>query len=172
MVIETQLKRRFWFNAVSGVVPDALIAAVATWLLDGGVFFFVAVVVGLQVVAVLIAVKNGVWAWVVFLLVGRRNSAEAIEAALASKGYPEPEELLLSPDDYFSGIAEDETQPVETRIAAAVDAAAVGLPAQMGQPFASIRVVMALETALQMYKRRFPMAPTARPALPASSPGQ
>jgi hypothetical protein len=155
MQFESKQKRTVWVNLALGSVPDILIAALIASVMDGGAIGFIVALVGLQVLYFLIWAKNSIWAWVVFLINGRKAATSHFRHYLETNKFPEPEDYERSPDGYFSKIVEDENQPVDIRLKAAASLAELNYIASQSQMQNYLRLSMAYEDAIEDHKRSF-----------------
>jgi hypothetical protein len=126
MQFESTIKRRLWTSALLNTVPDLAISAVAAYAIDGGVFAFVIVLVGLQIVYFLVWLRTAIWSWIVFWAGGRKRLADLYLDGLRRCRYPAPEDYshsrgITDAGDYFSLIVNDEQQPFEIRMNATSD---------------------------------------------------
>jgi hypothetical protein len=76
MQFESKNKRNFWINSIFGMTPDVLVAAAITAYNSEGFVTFLLVFLGLQIVYLLIWIKNTVWAWVFYKYKGRKQVSD------------------------------------------------------------------------------------------------
>lgn len=157
MQFESKLKRTLWLNVVLGLIPDVVVSVVLAKIFDGGVWGFFFALVGLQILYLLFWIKNSIWSWSLFVLRGRKKFTEFLLDYLRENRYPEPDNYASSVEGYFSGVATDETQPIDLRLSAATVLAAFKHPVTQGQFQEFVQLSMAYEDALGQYKRLFPI---------------
>jgi undecaprenyl pyrophosphate phosphatase UppP len=75
MQFESKNKRNFWLNSILGMIPDVLIATLVAVYNDEGIAAFFFVLIGMQVVYLLIWIKNTIWDWVFFKYQDLRSSS-------------------------------------------------------------------------------------------------
>ena len=155
MQFESKNKRNFWVNSMLGMTPDVLIATAVAMYNDEGIAAFFFVLIGLQVVYLLIWTKNTVWAWVFYKYKGRKQISDFVLDYLKKNKYPEPDDYLKSPDEYFSSVAHNDSLPIELRLKAAAELGSLNYPITNGQMQNSIRLSMAIEDAIENYKKTF-----------------
>lgn len=156
MQFESKLKRRYWLNTFLNLIPDALIAVLLAAVFGTGVIGFLITIIGIQLLYLLIWIKDSAWSWLMFAAFGRKQSAEMLRDNLAARKFPEPTDYQRSIDGYFGDVASDESQPIGTRVAAAAEFGALSYPASQGRFQEALRVSMAYEDALVAYKKSFP----------------
>jgi hypothetical protein len=155
MQFESKIKREYWINSPSGLIPDLVIAAIFTVMLGGYVGTFMLVIVGLQVLYFLVWLRKTIWSWIVFGVWGRRHLATLLTDYLTENEYPEPEIYERSAEDYFTRIATHDALMVPLRLKATGQAAALRIPSTIGEYQYAFRVAMAYEDALMAHKRTF-----------------
>jgi hypothetical protein len=155
MQFESKNKRNFWINSIFGMTPDVLVAAAITAYNSEGFVTFLLVFLGLQIVYLLIWIKNTVWAWVFYKYKGRKQVSDFFFDYLKKNKYPEPDDYLKSPNEYFSSVAQNNSLPLELRLKAATDIGSLFYPIANGQMQNSIRLSMAIEDAIENYKKTF-----------------
>lgn len=155
MQIATKNKRKVLIDALLNLVPDAIIALIAAVLANNLITFF-AVIFGLQIIYFLIWVKNSIWLWIkYYYLGGKKELLENMLKVLRTNNYPEPDELEVSVQDYFLKIANNEKLPTDVRIKAGAEYGTFHSPIFSGNMQNTLRLNMAYETALEMYKKQF-----------------
>ena len=155
MQFDSKIKRNFWINCALGMIPDLLIAAIAAVYANGGVVAFVLVLVGLQILYFGIWLKNTIWAWILYKYKGRKQIRDFVLDYLKRNKYPEPDDYLKSPDEYFASVAGNESLSIDLRLKAASEAGSLNclIADQQIQNF--MRLSMAMEDAIEEYKRGF-----------------
>lgn len=156
MLIQSKATRRLWRNIVLNTVPDLAVAAAIAYVMDGGWLGFIAAYFGLQILYILIWLKNTLWGWAVFYLLARKEGTQQIVALFREKHFPEPDNMIVDGLDYLREVTENRSLPDEARLEAAGFNGAVGYIRSAGQIQAGIRLQMALEDAIQVYKASFP----------------
>jgi hypothetical protein len=71
--IASKQQRGFWAASVINLIPDILVSAGGSYLLDWGDPGFIGILIGLQVVYFALWLKRALWAWFVFWISGRRK---------------------------------------------------------------------------------------------------
>jgi hypothetical protein len=155
MLIQSQLKRAYWRNALLSFLPDLLVAGIATSIFDQEWWFFGLVYVGLQAAYLLIWLKNSIWSWSLFFLFVRKEMARGILAHLREQKFPEPKDIIIDTDEYFQEVAENKDILAETRVSAATLAGFMQYPYAMRKVQIAFRMHMALEDAIHAYKAGF-----------------
>jgi hypothetical protein len=100
-------------------------------------------------------IKNTVLAWVFYKYRGRKQISDFVLDYLKKNKYPEPDDYLKSPDEYFSSVAQNDSLPIELRLKAAAELGSLNYPMANGQIQNSIRLSMAIEDAIENYKKTF-----------------
>jgi hypothetical protein len=159
MRIESREKRTFWFVAFLSLAPDVIIGVVVAGLTQSGWLGVLATVVALQVLYLLIWLKNSAWAWTVFWLGGRKEVTKSFLSFLVDNGFPEPASYQTSVEGYLNSVADHDASPVETRLKAAAQLGAMSTRPLYGGIQHSMRLAMAYEDALEQYKKLFSRPP-------------
>ena len=156
MQFESKIKRNFWINLILGMTPDILISVMIAVLYDEDYLLaFFIVLVGLQIIYFLIWVKNTAWSWILYKYKLRKHYSSLVLDSLKKNHYPEPNEYLESSVEYFSSVAKNESLPVELRLNAATSLGFLNYPAINGQLQDSMRLAIAIEDAIENYKKTF-----------------
>lgn len=155
MQFESKNKRNFWINSTLGSAPDVLIALLVALYADHGIVTFFLALIGLQIVYFLIWVNNTIWGWVLFQFKGRKQMSDFVLDYLKNNNYPEPDDYLKSPDEYFSSVAHNDSLSIELRLKAAAELGSLSYPMANGQIQNSIKLSMAIEDAIEQYKNSF-----------------
>ena len=137
------------------MIPDALIATLFAVYCKQGVAPFFFVLIGLQIVYSLIWLKNTVWAWIFYKYRGRNQISDVVFDYLKNNKYPEPDTYLKSPDEYFSSVTQNNSLSVELRLKAALELGFLNYPIATYRIQDSIRLSMAIEDAIERYKKTF-----------------
>lgn len=156
MQFESKLKRTFWFNSILGLIPDIFISVALSVVFDGGLVGFFFSLVGLQVLYLLIWIKNSIWTWLLFQFSGRKILANTLADYFRENSYPEPNNFEESVEEYFSNIVLGEDNPVELRLKASASLATINFFARQNQMQDHMRLLMVYEDALESYKKTFP----------------
>ena len=159
MQFESKNKRNFWFNSILGMTPDILVALAVAIYSNGGIATFFLVLVGLQIIYFLIWIKNTIWSWIFYKFRGRKKISDFVLDYLKTNKYPEPDDYLKSPDEYFSSVTQNDSVPIDLRLKAAAELGALNYPVANGQIQNSIRLSMAIEDAIGNYKKTFEKQP-------------
>lgn len=151
MIFESQQKRAVWFLMFVGLIPDAILGLIAAYFSEGdsGFVAFLVVFIGIQVVGVLLWVKNTIWDWVFFNYYGRKALQEHLLSSFRKTGFPAPEYAETSAQGYFARIADDEEQPINLRLKAAVEVGSLSYSGATGKFMESLRVGIAYEDAIK-----------------------
>jgi hypothetical protein len=155
MQFESKIRRQYWINAILGWIPDLIISGIISLSIGGGAWTFVLAIMGLQLLYFLIWIKNTIWGWFIFGAYGKKHLVGMFRDFFAENNFPEPELYEGSAEEYFSRIATDESLPVPLRLKAIGEATALRMPATIGQYQYAIRLAMAYENAITIYKRNF-----------------
>ena len=118
-IIKSKVERSYWKNAALSAVPDVLIAWAAMRLMDGGVEVFFGTLIALQAVYLALWIKRSAWSWLLFWLTNRSMMSGHIEEVLAQQRFPRPPDFISGPDEYYSGIVDDESVKNSIRLKAA-----------------------------------------------------
>lgn len=135
---------------------ELLVASAICWFLedtDWGTILITFLV--LHVVYFAIWTKNSIWSWLIFNYTGRKEARDHILTSLKNNNYPEPDDYCGSAEDFYAGVASDSEQPVEVRLNAAMELGTLRSYASSGQYQTAMRVSMAAEDAIEMYKSSF-----------------
>ena len=134
-IIKSKVERSYWKNAALSAVPDVLVAWAAMRLMDGGAEVFFGTLIALQALYLALWMKRSAWSWLLFWFTNRSMMSSHIEEVLAQQRFPRPPDFISGPDEYYSGIVDDES--VETSIRPndkrRIDAA--GRDAEIGDEF-------------------------------------
>jgi hypothetical protein len=165
MLIQSKIRRTYWRNVLWNFVPDLLVAAIIAYALygrwwlskaDGGRWWiFIIVYFGLQVVYLLIWLKNTIWGRGMFYLLRRREARQHFLSIFREKSFPEPDDIIVDGDDYFREVIENKAAPDEARVEAAGIMGALAYLRGGGQMQQSMWLLMILEDAIQLYKATF-----------------
>lgn len=159
MHFESKNKRNFWSNSILGMTPDILIAVAVAVYNDKGIAAFFLVLIGLQVIYFLIWIKNTIWSWVFYKFRGRKLISDFVLDYLKTNRYPEPDDYLKSPEEYFSSVAQSDSIPIELRLKAAAELGSLNYPIANREIQNSMRLSMAFEDAIENYKKTFEKQP-------------
>lgn len=157
MQIQSKMQRAQWQRVIFGLVPDlviGLLVGFASGNLVGGALL---TVLGLQLLYLLLWVKNSLWTWVYFKWSDRRSMANAVADSLRSNRYPEPADAIASAEEYFASIASTETLPITLRMHAYAEAAMLRVLPNLIGPQAAWRMCIAYEDAIERHKLLFPV---------------
>jgi hypothetical protein len=102
-------------------VPDLLVAWAVMRLTDNEWSSFWITLVALQAIYFFLWFKQALWGWLLFWIVGKRQSAPYLENFFIENRFPPPDEYTLDLDDYLSGITFNEELDCNTRIRAAYE---------------------------------------------------
>ena len=160
MNFESRTKRVIRLNNLLAFVREVIIAAVLTKVFEGGVVGFLLAVVGLELLYLAIWAKNSIWSWLAFSLFGRKFLVALLQDNFRALKFPEPDENQNSVKAYFESLAEDESQPIAIRLAAASRLGALNYPIFMGRFQEALRLTLAYEDALIAFKQSFGGAAT------------
>lgn len=153
MQFESSIKRNFLINAFLGLIPDFVIAVIATYFFepDARVWTFIVTILGLQCLYFLIWLKDTIWKWIFFIYRGKRLMIEHIENVLKASNYPVPDDIESSAEGYFNSIVENEELDTSLRIKAAAEIGAMNYPKAYQRIQESVMLNIAYEEALKNY---------------------
>lgn len=156
MKIESRDKRELVFSMFLSLLPNFIIAVAVSFFADSdkGVAFMM-VFFGLYALEIAIWFKNFVWSWAYFLWRGKKKGTQAILTYLKTNKYPEPEDIIVSAEQYFSDVARNSDLSDELRIQAAVTMGAASYPMAQFQLSNGFQVALMQEDALEKYKETF-----------------
>jgi hypothetical protein len=155
VVIQKQMERSYWANAVLGLLPDAAIAVIAALLSDSGVFGFFVVLIGLQFLYLLIWLKNTSWMWIHFW-VTRGTLVRHFEQFLLQNRFPRPPQYVEDTKDYLNRIAENDEFPCALRLKAAVELGTIEVMRVAARYQRLLQLNIAYDEALKRYAAKFP----------------
>ena len=158
-VIQSKVTRSYYKNAALAFIPDLLVAWAVMKYLDGGAETFFFTLIALQAVYFALWIKRSVSSWLLFWLTNRSFMSSHVEDFLVQEDFPRPPDYMSGPDEYFSGIADDEAQDCGIRIKAARELATIVGVTIAQQHQLAIQLRMATEDAIQRYAKR-PRPPT------------
>jgi hypothetical protein len=158
MEIASRQKRQAIANALLNSVPDLAIAALLAWFFNGGLIGFVVTFVGIQLLCLVMWVRNTAWAWIVFNWRDRKALAEIIQGLLVRAKFPCPGERYGAAEDYFNQVIGDEHMPVDARFVAAIINSWQQYAIQSGRYQEAFRLNLSTEDALLAYKASLPVA--------------
>jgi len=156
MQFGSKQKRNLISGSVLSIVPDTLIALVAASWTDSRLLGFVVTLVGLQVLYLLIWVKNAIWGWLLFWMRGRKQMTAHLLDYLRSNSYPEPDEYQDDAESYFQSIASNEQLSVDLRMKASAELGSFNALRLAGRMGFLLQTFLACEDAIQQYKASFP----------------
>lgn len=157
MQIQSRAQRNAWQRVLLGLIPDVLIGVVVGLVNGNLIVGTIGTVLLLQLLYLLLWLKQSIWAWSYFKLSDRRFMASAVSDSLRSNKYPEPGDSIESAEAYFQAVAADEKQPLSLRMHAHSESAILRLlPALVG-PQAAWRTSIAYEDAIERHKAAFPV---------------
>ena len=108
-------------NMVLAFVPDLVVAWAAMRLTDNEWSSFWIALIALQVIYFFFWLKQALWGWLLFWLIGRRQTAHYLENYFIESHFPPPDEYTIDIDDYFSGMVANDGLDCDTRIRAAYE---------------------------------------------------
>lgn len=155
MQIRSKIERNFWTELLLGLIPDTIIGVLIALATSTGAIGVFATVIGLQILYLLLWIKNAIWLWVRFWIAGRKSMVDHLYRYLVENRYPEPDEFIADTESYFSSIIRNDSQSCELRIKAGIELASLAIPAQLGLTLHTMRINMAYEDAIQKYKTAF-----------------
>jgi hypothetical protein len=154
--IASKQQRGFWAASVVNLIPDILVSAGGSYVLDWGGPGFLGIFFGLQVVYFALWLKRMLWVWFLFWLSNRRKSADHIEEYLFKNRFPQPPEYVGGVENYLSEIAEDKALHPALRVKAATELGSLNGIKVAGQLTMALQMNIAFEDALVRYSKRFP----------------
>jgi hypothetical protein len=154
--IASKQQRGFWAVAVINLVPDILVSAGGSYILDWGGPGFLGIFIGLQAVYFALWLKRMLWVWFLFWLSNRRKSADHIEEYLFKNQFPQPPEYVGGVENYLSEIADDKALHPALRVKAAAELGSLNGIKAAGQWTVALQTSIAFEDALVRYSKRFP----------------
>lgn len=154
MIIQSKQNRSYWSRAVSGLVPDVIIASVvAIAVNDSPVVIFFAVLIGLQALYFVLWLKTSIWQWGLFHFSIRKQVAAQLLDNMDQKQYPKPNEYLHDVDTYFDEIVSNEELDDTIRMNAAADIGGLAVLKNSGYVSHFLRLSFAYEDAIEQYER-------------------
>src|SRR5947209_1768269 len=108
-------------NFILAFVPDLVVAWAAMRLTDNGWFGFWITLLALQGIYFFFWLKQALWGWLLFWIIGRQQMARHLENSFIERRFSPPDEYTLDLDDYFSGTVTNEELNYDTRIRAAYE---------------------------------------------------
>ena len=153
MIIQSKQNRTFIMSAILESVPDVIIAAIVTALMDEGFLLFIVVIVGLQVVYLAIWIKTSLWAWAMYKLRGKKIMVQTYVDFFTANNFPQPSEYLSDGEEYLVEVVENESLDVETRLKAAFEAGSLVAIRGFSRFQQLLRVTFAYEEAIEEYNR-------------------
>jgi hypothetical protein len=163
MRFESREERTFWTIAVLRLVPDAVIGAIVASASDSGALGFLATVVALQILYLLIWIKNSAWGWFLYWAKGRKDLTANFLTFLTDNRFPEPGSYQTSVQGYLDSVVSNESEPIETRLKAAAQIGAMGVRPLVGGFQYSMKLGMAYEDGLEQFKALFNRPTKQRP---------
>jgi hypothetical protein len=158
-VIKSKVERGYWKNVALSAIPDVLIAWAAMRLMDGGAEVFFGTLIALQGVYLALWIKRSAWGWLLFWLTNRSMMSSHIEEVLAQQRFPGPPDFISGPDEYYSGIVDDESAETSIRLKAAQELGTLAGISVAGQHQLAIQLRIATEDAIQRYAKQPPPVP-------------
>jgi hypothetical protein len=157
MQIERREKRQYIANALLNTIPDVLISTGLAWFFSGGSLGFIVAFIAIQLVYLLIWLKDSIWQWLMFNWRGRKALDASIQQMLISAQFPKPAERYGAVDDYFMQVMSDESAPTNARLVSAVISGWHTYTTSAGRYQEALRMNLALEDALMAYSTRMPL---------------
>ena len=152
MRFESKIKRNYVINIAVGTLPDIAISIVLAIVFSVGFLGFLAIYFGLQGLYFVIWVKNSIFGWLHFQLGGRRQLTKHLLDFLNENNFPDPGDQQESAEEYFYSVVNDEALPLEIRMRATHEIAAMNAYRSFGQIQQLLRVNMAYEDAIEQYR--------------------
>ena len=87
------------------------------------------------------------------------DHGQPVEEVLAQQRFPRPPDFISGPDEYYSGIVDDESEETSIRIKAAQELGTLAGISVAGQHQLAIQLRMATEDAIQRHAKRPPAVP-------------
>lgn len=155
MQIKSKMKRSFIANILLGFVPEIVTAAIIAAFIDDGIENFFIVLLAMYAVYFLIWVKETIWEWILFVKQRKILSDQYLEL-FKKNNYPEPDDYIDTGSDWLLGIAENQKYPANLRVTAAGESAVLATLRVQGNVQRFLRASMALDDAIEAYKKTFP----------------
>lgn len=153
MQIPSNEKRNLWLSSLSGLIPDLVIACVISWMFSGSIEIFFIAFISLQILYILIWIKNSIWSWILYILNGRKKLTEHLCDFLMDNKFPVPEQRHISIIPYFESIVANDNAPVNLRILAAAEVGAFKMLGNQFQIQVMFRISTAYQDALDTYRK-------------------
>lgn len=155
MDFEKNYKRIVWGSFFTSLIPDLFIALVASLIIQKGLLGFLAIFGGLQLLYIVIWIKNSVWGWIVFWMWGKKARAKMYLDLLQENEFPEPDYEDTPLLTYFGDIAEADDASTDMRMAAAGVIAGHHRRAAAGEMQTGLQEVLVWQSAIKQYKGTF-----------------
>jgi hypothetical protein len=156
MLIQRKRRRTYWRSVLLNTIPDLVVAAIITHFVDTGWWTFGAAYFGLQLLYLLIWLKNTIWDWGLFYLIERKRMARRFLSVFKEKEFPEPEKFIEDGKDYFRQVSKNKDASENARIEAAGAVAIMDYLKATRQTQQCTRCFMASEDAIELYRAAFP----------------
>lgn len=153
-MVRRKQNREFWLSAVLNSVPDLLIAGAITIALDGGLLWFLGVLLGLQLVYLTLWLKHTIWCWFLYVARDKRRITRFLVDFLATNRFPVPDAQVRSAETYLDEVAGNETIDVRTRLLAAAELGAMRYLQSSLRFQEYFRLSMMYDEAIEKYSRR------------------
>jgi hypothetical protein len=108
-------------NVILAFVPDLVVAWAVMRLTESGWSGFWITLLALQAIYFFFWLKQALWGWLLFWIIGRQQMARYLENFFIESRFPPPDNYTLDLDDYFSGIVANKELNCDTRISAAYE---------------------------------------------------
>ncbi|MBX3489517.1 hypothetical protein [Parvibaculum sp.] len=150
MQIGAQIRRQTAIGLGIALIYEAGVAFGINKLTGGDTSSFFVWLVGIQVAAMLLWMKNSVRDWITFV-VGRKGIESRVVQALQQAEYPAPWQYVESAADYFRRIADSPDIDPVMRVRAARDEMMVESPRVFNRYQDALRLGIVMDEALRRY---------------------
>lgn len=147
-------KRDFWITSTLNLIPDLVIAFIISKSLSAGFLGFILIFFSIQLLYLLIWIKQSIWNWLIFFISWRKKLKNSILDSLNENNFPNPGTHENSIDSYLNSVVENKEVPIETRLKAATQLGALNSFIGQGNIQNYIRISMACEDAVEQYKNQ------------------
>ena len=157
MKIQNKIKRQYYLNIFLNLVPEFFFSLIFCffWSTSEKVLNFLLCFITLQILYLILWVKDSIWQWVFFSLNGRKIIAKSIYNYFKSNNFPEPAETIESSLNYIENIVDNEQIPINARLRACYLLALKNYLQETNQFQQLFRTSLAIEDAIELYKTDF-----------------
>jgi hypothetical protein len=150
---ESAEKRSYVTSTLLSAVPNALISCAVVFFLhpQDPILVFLLVFFGIWGVEILLWLRNVMWSWLIFQMLGKKAQSDALLAYLQAHEFPAPSGHYSNAEEYFLEIASDPNASFELRMKALALAVRRRSYGEVGRVTLHIQNAISAEDAIHRY---------------------